>query len=155
MLPEIQLFLTTRAQSRTIIQEKDESALLNIPVGLANNMLWIFGHLIRTTDFLILKQAGQPMLFPTELDSLFAKGSSPTNWPIMSGLKQKLFDAEEICQKSVLEFLEKADLNKKFENPYTTSSGYVLDSVMAALRYNLVHEAIHLGQLQIYKKLVN
>lgn len=155
MLPEIQLFLAIRTQSRTIIQEKDESALLQIPNGLANNMLWIFGHLIRTTEFLILKQANQPMLFPNELDSLFAKGSSPANWPKIDGLKQKLFDAEKKSQESVLDFLEKTDMNQQFSNPYTTSSGYVLDSAMAALRYNVVHEATHLGQLQIYKKLVN
>jgi len=150
----IQVFASTRDQSRKLILSKDESLLLQHVEGLANNMLWIFGHIVRTTDFLLLKLSGQPMQFPTELDAWFAKGSSPAQWQNTNGLKEKLIDAEAKCQKHILDYLASSDLDAPFADPYTTSSGMVLGSLGAALLYNTMHEGIHLGQLQLYNKLV-
>lgn len=150
---QIQLFTIIRDQSRTLVTGRDEKALLKAVPGLANNMLWIFGHLIRTTDFLILKLSGHAMNFPADLDPYFSKGSSPADWKSSDGLKDRLLAAEEQCQKKVLAFLETADASP-FAEPYKTSSGFVLSSVKESLRYNVVHEGIHLGQLQLFNKLV-
>jgi hypothetical protein len=150
---QIQLFQIIRGQSRALITARDEATLLKKVPGLANNMLWIFGHLVRTTDFLILKLSGHAMNFPADLDAYFAKGSSPQDWKTSDGLKERLLAAEELCQAKILDFLAAAEV-RPYAEPYITSSGFVLSNVKESLRYNVVHEGIHLGQLQLYSKLV-
>lgn len=150
---QIQLFTIIRDQIRTLITGRDEKALVKAVPGLTSNMLWIFGHLIRTTDFLILKLSGHAMNFPADLDPYFAKGSSPADWKSSDGLKDRLLAVEEQCQKKILDFLETVDASP-FAEPYKTSSGFVLSNVKESLRYNVVHEGIHLGQLQLFNKLV-
>ncbi len=151
---KIQLFTVIRDQSRSLVAGRSEEDLLRRIPGLSNNMLWIFGHLVRTTDFLLLKLSGNEMNFPAELDPYFAKGSSPADWKTTEGWKDRLFEVEQQCQEKILAFLESADGDQPFSDPYRTSTGLVLGNVQDALQYNVVHEGIHLGQLQLYNKLL-
>lgn len=151
---DLELWIILRERICSLIQQKSESELLHVPAGLSNNMLWIFGHVIRSADVLILKPAGHPMNFPDELHPLFQKGSSPAIWTESKGLKDRVLSAEAPCRRGILEFLETVDAAAVHPEPYATSMGFTLHNAPDSLRYNLSHESLHLGQLQIYARLV-
>jgi hypothetical protein len=166
---EIQIILwkVIREQILNIISSVNQDDFFKIPEGLSNNILWIFGHIIRTRDFLILRLAQESSRFPLELDNFFAKGSSPKDWRIENDFlllnqqkieKRNLIDKILELEKNHFEYLLiyiKENANKIYSEPYKTSTGYIIDNTLNALRYNMVHESIHLGQLQLYKKLIS
>lgn len=166
---KIHLWKTLRSQILKIIYNKDLEKLFKIPDGLSNNLIWIFGHLVRSRDFLLLKIANFKMNFPEKLDPLFAKNSSPKNWQ-WQGNRLLLTDGSTLSKEELLkeilsfeeqefifllEFITKTSSKNEYleKNPYETSMGFVIDSLEKAFEYNLMHESIHLGQIQVYNKL--
>lgn len=142
-----------RSQINNLVKDMSEERLFITPPKLSNNMLWIFGHLIRSTDYLTLRLAGEKMNFPENLDSYFAKGSSTKDWQDTNGLKDKIFAAEKHCREALDKFLTPDKMNSNLAENYKTSMGMNLKTVSDAVEYATIHEVLHLGQLQIYKKL--
>lgn len=105
-------------------------------------------------DFLILKPAGAKRFFPDDLDPYFAKDSSPAKWSNTDGLVQKVKQAQLDCTEKMKNYLNSVDPNQKHIEPYKTSMGIELVTVSDSFAYNLIHESIHLGQMQLYSKLV-
>jgi len=142
-----------RCKILDLLKDLSEDRLLNTPEKLANNMLWNLGHVVRSTDFLILKFAGEKLNFPAELDAYFAKGSQVKDWKSTQGLKDAVYQAEKTCREALEKFLTPEKLNEKLKEAYPTSMGIVLETVADAVEYATIHEALHLGQLQLYAKL--
>jgi len=153
----ISLWKVIRAQILKLIYSQDVEKLFKIPAPLSNNLIWIFGHIIRTRNFLILTLSRENSLFPSDLDPLFAKGSSPQSWNFNSNQKEELvnqlFKLEEGNFESLIKYIH-SNPDKVFTEPYQTSTGFVIDSIKSAVQYNLVHESIHLGKMELYKKLI-
>jgi len=153
----ISLWKVIRAQILKLIYSQDVEKLFKIPAPLSNNLIWILGHIIRTRNFLILTLSKENSLFPSDLDPLFAKGSSPQSWNFNSNQKEELvnqlFKLEEGNFESLIKYIH-SNSDKVFTEPYQTSTGFVIDSIKSAVQYNLVHESIHLGKMELYKKLI-
>jgi len=153
----ISLWKVIRAQILKLIYSQDVEKLFKIPAPLSNNLIWILGHIIRTRNFLILTLSKENSLFPSDLDPLFAKGSSPQSWNFNSNQKEelvnRLFKLEEGNFESLIKYIH-SNPDKVFTEPYKTSTGFVIDSIKSAVQYNLVHESIHLGKMELYKKLI-
>jgi len=153
----ISLWKVIRAQILKLIYSQDVEKLFKIPAPLSNNLIWILGHIIRTRNFLILTLSKENSLFPSDLDPLFAKGSSPQSWNFNSNQKEELvnqlFKLEEGNFESLIKYIH-SNPDKLFTESYQTSTGFVIDSIKSAVQYNLVHESIHLGKMELYKKLI-
>jgi len=153
----ISLWKVIRAQILKLIYSQDIEKLFKIPAPLSNNLIWIFGHIIRTRNFLILTLSKENSLFPSDLDPLFAKGSSPQSWNFNSNQKKELvnqlFKLEEGNFESLIKYIH-SNPDKVFTEPYQTSTGFIIDSIKSAVQYNLVHESIHLGKMELYKKFI-
>jgi hypothetical protein len=153
----ISLWKVIRAQILKLIYSQDVEKLFKIPAPLSNNLIWILGHIIRTRNFLILTLSKENSLFPSDLDPLFAKGSSPQSWNFNSNQKEELvnqlFKLEEGNFESLIKYIH-SNPDRVFTEPYQTSTGFVIDSIKSAVQYNLVHESIHLGKMELYKKLI-
>jgi len=153
----ISLWKVIRAQILKLMYSQDIEKLFKIPAPLSNNLIWIFGHIIRTRNFLILTLSKENSLFPSDLDPLFAKGSSPQSWNFNSNQKEELvnqlFKLEEGNFESLIKYIH-SNPDRVFTEPYQTSTGFVIDSIKSAVQYNLVHESIHLGKMELYKKLI-
>lgn len=138
---KIQLWKIIRSQIIHKIYNVSIEKLYTIPKDVSNNLIWLFGHLVRTRDFLILKIAKHSMNFPEKLDNLFVKGSSPKLWQwkedkiILSDQSEisktelwtELVTFEEKEFNFLLNFLEEKIQNRSnFETPYQTSLGFVI-----------------------------
>ncbi len=166
---QFQVWNIIRNQILNVVNNIPEEKIIIIPDIFSNNILWIFGHLIRTRNFLLFRLANEPSKFPQELETLFTKGSSPKNWQFLESnlgmliindkevhiknLKNDLIQLEENLFNSSLDFIKK-NYDKNLKEPYTTSTGFIIDNLQKAFQYNIVHESIHLGQLQLYKKVL-
>lgn len=163
----LQLWRIYRNDLRNKVIPVEDERLIKTPPGLANNVLWIFGHILRSRDYLILRLGGEKTQFPVDLDPLFMKGSSPKNWTLDGTLfiteqrKMSIFDLKKeflLFDEEQFAFLTsyvENNWDKPFAEPYTTSTGYPIDSVGNAAIYNIIHESHHIGQLQIYLKLLS
>lgn len=151
---EIDKWEAVRNTIRKNVNSKSDEELLKVPAGLSNNLLWNLGHVVRTMDFLILKLAGEERYFPADLDPYFAKDSSPADWKTTDGLIQKIKEADLACAEKMKTFLKAADPQRKHPEPYQTSMGVTLATIKDSFDYNLIHECIHLGQIQLYNKLI-
>jgi len=149
----LQSWKFVRKQILQLIEPLSEKELLYTPPGLNNNMLWIFGHVVRSAEYLILKLSGNPLNFDQELDSYFAKGSSPSVWKSTTGLAERIKEGEKQYRLKLEKFLTEENLQLPLVEPYTTSTGITLNTIGDSLGYVSLHEAIHLGQLQLYRKL--
>jgi hypothetical protein len=122
-----------------------------IPAGFNNNILWNLGHCLATQQILCYRLSGLAMALPEELVNMLRKGTSPKDWTTSPD-----FDSIEAQLLPLIDATE-ADLEAgKFEDfsPYQTSFGVKLETIGDAIRFNNVHESLHLGYMMALKRLV-
>ena len=145
------IHLQTRKNILKRIERLSVDQMNTIPKGFNNNLVWNLGHIITTQQLLVYRNAGLPVYFPEELILQFKKGSKPKN---------KYGDIEiEVFKIQLGEFAEqmRTDFNSDFfaeYKPYETSYGMQISSVAEAIVFNNVHEALHLGIIGQFTKLV-
>ncbi|UTW66521.1 DinB family protein [bacterium SCSIO 12643] len=126
--------------------------LNKIPEGYNNNIIWHVGHLIATQQLLIYRLSNTEVLITENIIDEFRKGTKP----------EKLYSEEDIQElKSMfIEIIHRTeqdynfDVMNKFTEDYPTSYGVVLKSVDDAVKFNNIHEGLHLGYIMAMRKLV-
>lgn len=151
MKTQFAILKTSREILLKVIDGLTIEQLHKIPDGFKNNIAWNLAHLVVTQQLLHYKLSGLDCLVPEELIAQHKKGTSPT----------KVFTEEEFEEVKEL-FIGLPDTLQEdyemeiFENysEYTTSTGFVLDSIASAIAFNNFHEGIHIGTILAIKKLV-
>lgn len=125
--------------------------LHKIPIGFKNNIAWNVAHLVVTQQLLHYKLSGLDCLVPDELIENYKKGTFPSEeftpedfeevTDLLMGLPDTL---QEDYEAGIFETYEE----------YTTSTGFVLNSIESAIAFNNVHEGMHLGIIMSMIKLV-
>ena len=151
----------TRHSMLKTLDEFNEEQLYKIPDGFGNNILWNFGHLVVSQQFLTYDLAGLPMNLKQNVSDdwkeRFIEGSSPRNW-------QGKIDIEALREASLSLVAQTQDdwQNGLFENidysktqfPYKTSFADKLHTVTDALHYNNYHEGVHYGTIRALRLFV-
>ncbi len=148
---ELDLLRQTRNNFISAIESLSESQMMVIPKGLNNNIFWNLGHILVTQQLLCYRFSGLPVKVPDEFVSLFKKGTSPVSWtntPAIARVKSHML--------SSIEDLYKDYHSGEFKQykPFKTHYGFSPQCIEDAIRMNNVHEALHLGMVEILKKLV-
>lgn len=150
-MTELTHLLITRNNFIQLIDSLSIEQLNKIPEGYSNNIIWNFAHIIVTQQLLCYKLAGKDMYIKDEIVEKFRKGTKP------SGIASE----EEISnyKKLALELVEKtkndlATENKSNYTAYTTSFNVTLNNIEEAIKFNNIHEGLHLGYAMAMKKLV-
>lgn len=122
-----------------------------IPEGFKNNIAWNVTHLVVTQQLLHYRMSGNDCLVSDELIESYKKGTKP----------EAQFSKEEFDE--VLELFEglpdtleedyNAGIFTKYDE-YTSSTGFVLDSIETAISFNNFHEGMHFGLIMALTKLV-
>lgn len=148
---ELTHLLETRKNFIRLIDSLTTEQLNKIPESFSNNIIWNFAHVIVTQQLLCYKLASKEMYINDEIVNEFRKGATPT----------KLVSETEIeaFKKMALDFISKIENDlktKDFTNysSYTTSFNVTLNSIEEAVKFNNVHEGLHLGYAMAMKKLV-
>ncbi|WBU90418.1 DinB family protein [Cellulophaga omnivescoria] len=132
-----------------ILDETPKDLLLEIPKNFNNNIWWNIAHVVVTQQLLVYKFSGMPMLVSDEMVEKYKKGTFPDGTAT----------DEEITQIKELLFstLKQTDLdynagNFKSYTPYTTSLNITLSNAVEAMKFNALHEGIHIGSILALKR---
>ncbi|WKB82537.1 DinB family protein [Cellulophaga lytica] len=132
-----------------ILDETPKDLLLEIPKNFNNNIWWNIAHVVVTQQLLVYKFSGMPMLVSDEMVEKYKKGTFPDGTAT----------DEEITQIKELLFstLKQTELdynagNFKSYTPYTTSLNITLSNVVEAMKFNALHEGIHIGSILALKR---
>lgn len=143
----------TRANVKKLVTSCSLDQLNKIPEGFSNSIMWNFGHIVITQQLLCYKLSNTEMFVNNDLIEKYRKGSKPdSNSPVSQeeyDTLMSLFDRSPALMEADYE-------NNRFGEykEYTTSYGMTLSSIEEAIRFNNVHEAMHLGQCIFLKKFV-
>lgn len=149
---EFTLHKEARRKVLTLVSDLSVNQLNHIPDGFNNNLIWNLGHLVVTQQILVYKLSGLPIMVPESWVDQFKKGSSPKGILIsedeIATIKSKLFSLSE---QTEIDF--EAGLFLQYTT-YQTSFGVTLTSAADAIRFNNLHESMHLGYMIAMKRLV-
>lgn len=141
----IKQFARTRQTLIKTLEGVAEESVKMIPEGFNNNILWQVGHILNTGELFLFK--GQRNL-PANYRELFGPGSSPAIWstdvPSLETLLAQLQEQADRIQKINVEGFAEL-LEKSFIGNNTVGE-------LAAM--GAFHEALHVGQIQMLKRLV-
>jgi hypothetical protein len=147
------LTLQTRKNFLAILESSSIPELNAIPIGFNNNVIWNIAHIVATTDILFYTLNGlTPKLDSSFIDS-YRKGTKPelmVDKTMVETLKSNLISQFERIEK---------DFNAGIflQNPpksYMTSYHIELKTIDDIIRFNQVHEALHMGIIMSLRKFV-
>lgn len=147
----IALLSATRKNIQGIYNNYTFDQLNSIPAGFNNNLLWNAGHVIATMELLTYGMARLPLPSGQEFVNRYRKGSRPAP-PCPDGDYELIGEGLSKSIDRLVADLDTLDFSNFKE--YTTSYGVTLASIEDALTFNNMHEAMHLGTMMAFKRLV-
>ena len=151
MKTQLEILIKSRELVLKAIDDLTIEQVHTIPKGFKNNIAWNVAHIVVTQQLLQYRMSGINCLVPEDLITDFRKGTSPErkfNDEEFDEIKELLIALPE----TLIEDYE-AGIFENYEE-YQTSTGFVLDSLEAAIAFNNYHEGMHLGIILSLKKLV-
>ncbi|WP_019637982.1 DinB family protein [Paenibacillus fonticola] len=142
-----------RSQTLKIVQDLSEEQADIIPAAFRNNIRWNLGHIALVQDVFAFQLNGRPSLIPAEYRKFFGNGTSPENWTEDVPKFAEIAEVLEQQPKQIASILT-GKLDERVSKPYTTSSGFTLDTIEGFLNFCLYHEGMHFSVIKIYKKLI-
>ena len=143
----------TRNNIKNLVSSCSLAELNTIPAGFNNNLIWNYGHIIVTQQLLCYGLSGVEMYTDNELVTKYRKGSRPSDVsPVSQSELDQLNDLLTLTTENI-ELDYKAGKFKEYKE-YTTSYNMTLKSTEDAIRFNNVHESMHLGQCILIKKFI-
>jgi len=138
--------------ARNLIEKHSADAQLEIPTPFANNLLWNYGHMIVVQQLLQYARAGLELHIPDELVAQCRPGTSPADWhtpPDVAMLHDLALSLPEQLEHDLA-----ANLFTTYD-PYTTSTGFTINTIDDAIAFNLFHEGLHVGVMASIAKHLN
>lgn len=123
--------------------------LIYIPMGFKNHIFWNIAHALVTQQLMTHYLSERPMLIDNDWINRFKKGSfGDAN--VSEDEVEKLIHLLDISQNQLRKdyFAENLNVFK----PLDTSFGIHLDNIQDAIRYNNLHESLHLGYIMALSK---
>ena len=135
-----------------MVADLPDSALIQVPDGHRNNILWNLGHIVVSQQLLLYRLSGLEMYVPDELVNLFRGGTSPMDWettPDIGRIKTLMQELPDRLEKDVV-----AGKFREYRG-YTTSTGLDLQTFEDGVAFNHFHEGVHTGVILSLKKFVS
>lgn len=147
----LDILTTNRRLLHKATADLSAEALIRIPEGFNNNVLWNVGHLVVTQQLLCYKLSGLDMGVDDAMVKTFGKGSSPKDWTETPDYEALLVPLHGLVESTRRDYA--AGRFQGF-NTYTTSTGYTLASIEDAIAFNNFHEGIHLGYILAMRRIL-
>lgn len=151
MKTQISVLKKSREITLKAIQGLTLAQLHKIPSGFKNNIAWNVAHLVVTQQLLHYDLSGLNCLVPDDLIASYRKGTFPDK----EFTEEEFEEVKELLigLPDTLEEDYNAGVFKEYKE-YTSSTGYVMDSIESAIPFNNFHEGIHLGIIMSLKKMI-
>jgi hypothetical protein len=134
-------------------QDLSNEQLIHIPAGSRNNILWNVGLAITDQCNMLYTPSGIAVPLPDGYHAWFDPGTSPAGW------SDNLPDPAGVLEtaKTLVATVERDFAGGRFVDfdPTAFDGGLRVNSVVEAINYCTIHEAIHLGVILTLRKLVS
>lgn len=147
-------FNVTRTSRKVLEQYLDNYSLeqLNkVPSGFSNNLIWNIGHIIVVQQMLVYSLSDLPIMIPNEMIEKYKKGTRPER----DATQEEIDEIRSLLYTPVDKTEE--DLKKgifKTYRPFTSMSGFSMNSAEDAMEFNNYHEAMHTGIMMGIRKFI-
>jgi hypothetical protein len=151
MEKQITLQKKTRNHYLNFLENHTIKELSFIPKGFNNNLFWNIAHVVTTQQLLCYYLSDVPMKIDNFWVENFKKGTIPSikiEKNLVSNLVQILTNQPNEMLKDYTDGVFKS------YKTYETSFGTILNSIDDAIRFNNIHEGLHLGYMMAMKKLL-
>lgn len=151
MTRSFEINISNRKILQKFIENYSIDQLNTIPIGFNNNLIWNIGHIIGTQQRLIYRLSQLPINVPDQIDDNYRRGTKPEYFVELdevSEIESLLFNPIYQTQKDL-----ESGVFSSF-SPFTTMTGYTIQSVEDAIEFNNTHEAIHIGIMMSIAKLI-
>lgn len=132
----------TRQNYIQFLKKFDWVDLNTIPKNFKNNLIWNAGHALVTQQLLHYYLSDVPMHIERDWVEQFKKGSIPQH-KYDEKMVEELYASLLSTADQLVEDYQKG-LFKTYQN-YSTSFGYEISNIEAAIQFNNMHESMHLG----------
>src|SRR5690606_35803308 len=139
----------TRVHTRRELDGLDADALLRIPEGRDDNILWNVGHLLCSFSRLTYVFSGYPLPIPEHYLGLFGKGTNARDWNTPPDADDVLRLFEEIPDRAETDYRQGKFVEYK---PLQIVPGFAINSVPEAVAFHCFHEGLHLGKILTLKE---
>ena len=147
------LAFQTRKNYLAILDSSSLAELNAIPIGFNNNVFWNIAHIVATMDILFYSLNGLTPKLDSSFIENYRKGTKPKEMAdkaMVNTLKLDLISQLERIEKDVNERIFPENLPKA----YKTSYNLELKTLDDVIRFNQVHEALHMGIIISLRKFV-
>lgn len=140
----------TRKNILSLVEGMSPEELNKIPSGFNNNLIWHLGHVLVTQQLLTYGRCGLPFLIRDHWVPQFRKGSKPGEFIPLEEIELIKKGIPMMVDELIEDYYGKR-FGKAFQ-PYETSYGLKLNTIEEAIRFNNVHEAMHLGYMMSQRR---
>lgn len=133
----------------SFLESYDLKHLIYIPMGFKNHIFWNCAHVLVTQQLLTYHLTGNQLLIDQDWVQRFKKGTfgeQNVNPDEVGELIELLKSTVEQTRKDY--FAERLSAYQ----PYNTSFGVRIETIEDAIRFNNVHESLHLGYVMAMRK---
>lgn len=123
--------------------------LIFIPMGYRNHIFWNCAHVLVTQQLMTYYLANVPMLIDHDWVARFKKGTFGEQNVTEDEVKQLIEWLESTAVQLRKDYF--AERLSNF-NAYETSFGIPLNGIQDAIRFNNLHESLHLGYIMAMLK---
>lgn len=143
--------LATRHNYLSAIEGLSLDQLNVVPEGFSNSIAWNLAHALVTQQLLMYGLSGNTFRIDPRWVERYRKGTradEPMPAATLAEVKRSMIHTVDLARQDL------ADGMFVQYQPYTTSFGVQLRSIEDAIRFNNIHEGLHLGYLMAMKHLV-
>ena len=140
----------TRKNILGLVEGMSPEDLNKIPSGFNNNMIWHLGHVLVTQQLLTYGRCNLPFLIRDHWVPQFRKGTKPEGFIPPEEIELIKKGIPMMVDELIEDYYGKR-FGKAFQ-PYETSYGLNLNTIEEAIRFNNVHEAMHLGYMMSQRR---
>ncbi len=129
----------------------DAAAAEAAPQPGGNSLNWVLGHIVFSRD-VILKMVGQPSVLTEEELKAYQRGVNPSeieSWTPLPRLKEAL----DVSQERLISALERLTAEQLHRAEGSEDEGETAPSLGDSLRFLHFHEAYHVGQTGLLRRL--
>lgn len=151
MNPNLSIILQNRKACKKMLDYLTTAQVNKIPDGFNNNIIWNCGHIIVVQQMLTYGLTDIPMSVSKEMFNDFRPGSKPVQFfdqNAVDNIKNLLFSTFE-------QLAEDTNSGKVHHlKPFMSALKFEITDIDSAIAFDQYHEAMHMGCILNYLKLV-
>ncbi|MEX1001930.1 MAG: DinB family protein [Crocinitomicaceae bacterium] len=149
---ELELFKKTRENILRLVETLSLDQINKIPDGFTGNIAWHLGHMLVTHKGLVYQLNSVAGNLDQEFVQKYKKDSKPEQ-PINQGELDYIKKELKSQVKELEEDVNSGDVFGK-NIPYKTAYNYEITNLEDAVKFNNIHQAMHVGYILALKNLV-